>query len=198
MRSKITENNGFWPENILFKIQFVMPTFSRNVRTMGMCTPGGYLPTLKVETRDFQVWKIRAHGDRKTEYLLVKVASLDGVHSGCEHVATPMFRCIPGAAWKACVYEMTAMIEEIRRDESPNVGCLEDMRCPECGSFGDFKITTTATFLVNDKEGAELERPAEWSSLSRCECCACGFASTQGDFTVWRERGRQPRFPSSL
>ena len=67
---------------------------------------------------------------------------------------------------------------------NPNTNCLEGMACPECGSFGPFKISVTQAgiVLVYDDGTEDIDSDGiDWDDNSRCECL-CGHVATVGEF----------------
>ncbi len=63
-----------------------------------------------------------------------------------------------------------------------NTNCLDGLRCPECGSFGPFKITTRCVAVVYD-DGIDETHDHEWDSNSPILCDECDHAGDVGDFT---------------
>ena len=62
-----------------------------------------------------------------------------------------------------------------------NTNALAGMQCPECGSFGPFRIAGTATFEVTDLGVEDLFNPA-WDDASFCICIACNYDGVIMDF----------------
>ena len=62
-----------------------------------------------------------------------------------------------------------------------NTNNLEGMRCPRCGSYGPVKIQATCVVEVED-DGTGDSTEFEWEDTSYCECMACTFNATVGDF----------------
>lgn len=69
--------------------------------------------------------------------------------------------------------------------ENPNENCLEGMRCPECGSFGPFKILASKSGMVevSDDGTDDIQGNTEWDDDSTCECCECDHLSTVRKFS---------------
>lgn len=67
----------------------------------------------------------------------------------------------------------------------PNTNCLQDMRCPECGSYGPFWISVTilGTVLMSDA-GTIEERidSTDWEDNDSCRCADCGYDGVAKDF----------------
>lgn len=68
-----------------------------------------------------------------------------------------------------------------QEQENPNTNCLEGFQCPECGSFGPFRIDASVTVLVHD-DGTEQCGDTEWEDTSRCICHECDHVATVGEF----------------
>lgn len=66
--------------------------------------------------------------------------------------------------------------------EEANTNCLSGMRCPECGSLGDFRISVVTMAVVSD-DGVLETNDHEWDNNSYCECCECSHSGTVGTFT---------------
>lgn len=66
---------------------------------------------------------------------------------------------------------------------NPNTNCLEGMRCPNCGSYGPFRIAASIFVIVTD-DGTEDEGGGyEWEDTSACICGACDHPGTIALFT---------------
>ncbi len=66
--------------------------------------------------------------------------------------------------------------------KNPNTNCLEGTACPNCKSFGPFRIMVTTTVTVTD-EGITDHGSVEWDDESFCTCVACG---TQEDVSAFK------------
>lgn len=78
--------------------------------------------------------------------------------------------------------------EAVRESEkpgvNPNENCLQGFECPECGSYGPFRIgaTVSGETLVMDDGTEGVEGDVEWSDDSTCRCTDCGHSSTVRNF----------------
>ena len=69
--------------------------------------------------------------------------------------------------------------------QNPNENCLEGMKCPECESFGPFKIEATKVGMVtvyDDGTEDDHEGDMKWKDSSPCECTDCGHEATVAEF----------------
>jgi hypothetical protein len=75
------------------------------------------------------------------------------------------------------------MIDIRESSTSPNVNCLEDKRCPKCGSYGPFEVVASMRILLHDSgtENAE-DGTTEYDDRALTTCCACQYEGTFGDF----------------
>lgn len=80
----------------------------------------------------------------------------------------------------------------------PNTNCLENIRCPECGSDEAFWITATSEFLHFDAGPEVHDGDVIWDNDSIIRCRACNHAGLVSDFTAeppehqaYREAARQ-------
>jgi DNA-directed RNA polymerase subunit RPC12/RpoP len=68
-----------------------------------------------------------------------------------------------------------------------NENCLQGIRCPNCGSYGDFWIrgaTITADVLMSDDGTVETENEnTDWTPLTEMECVECGHSGPAKEFT---------------
>ena len=64
---------------------------------------------------------------------------------------------------------------------SPNINCLEGMRCPSCKSYGPFLFTVSATCLVSD-DGTDDFYDVEWDDHAWAGCKQCEYQGTVSDF----------------
>lgn len=66
-----------------------------------------------------------------------------------------------------------------------NTNCLEDKKCPKCGSEGPFQVSALVWILLYDNGADDVEDPAiEYDGASRAICDACGYRGQFGDFNV--------------
>ena len=65
----------------------------------------------------------------------------------------------------------------------PNTNLLKNMRCPNCGSEGPFRIRAEATLLVYD-DCYEDHGDLEWNNESYCVCVICSSFGTVQDLKV--------------
>jgi hypothetical protein len=70
--------------------------------------------------------------------------------------------------------------------KNPNSGLLEGFACPECGSFGPFKIEHSKLVMVYDHELGD-EEDLGFHDEGLCVCEACGFSSNVAHFTSGKE-----------
>lgn len=80
----------------------------------------------------------------------------------------------------ACLPDMTAPTE--------NDNCLDEIRCPRCGSERKFDIEATTIATVLD-DGVDETHDMEWGDNSSITCRNCSHAGTVADFTVSRPLG---------
>ena len=66
-------------------------------------------------------------------------------------------------------------------------GCCENLICPDCGHYGDFRIevTVTAFTRVNYDGTSGVDGDHEWDSDSKIECPECGHDGTVKDFRIY-------------
>lgn len=67
---------------------------------------------------------------------------------------------------------------------NPNENSLEGFECPECGSYGPFRISATVSgeTLVTDDGTEGVEGDVEWEDSSTCRCTDCGHSGAVRDF----------------
>lgn len=67
---------------------------------------------------------------------------------------------------------------------NPNVNCLQGMKCPDCGSFGPFKIlVSSVAFCTVTDDGLEfVGGDTDWDPKSDCSCMSCPKTGTVADF----------------
>lgn len=67
---------------------------------------------------------------------------------------------------------------------NPNENCLQGFECPQCGSYGPFRIhaTVNGETLVSDDGTEGVEGDVEWEDSSTCSCTDCGHSGTVRDF----------------
>lgn len=78
---------------------------------------------------------------------------------------------------------------------SENTNCLAGMKCPKCGSREPFGIEVTTTVTMSD-DGTEDHGNCEWDDSAYCECRACYFHATAGEFRT--DRPGAPVLPYSV
>jgi hypothetical protein len=64
-----------------------------------------------------------------------------------------------------------------------NTNCLENIKCPDCGNEGSFRIAGTAIFIVTD-DGTGDHGDVEWDDGSYAECAGCKRHGTLKDFKI--------------
>ncbi len=71
--------------------------------------------------------------------------------------------------------------------ENPNINHLEGMECPNCGSFGPFRIhvTHSGETLVSDDGTYLIQGDVEWDEASECSCTNCTFKGMVANFTAF-------------
>lgn len=69
---------------------------------------------------------------------------------------------------------------------NPNVNCLQGMKCPDCGSFGPFKIlVTSVAFCIVADDGFEfVGGDTDWDGNADCSCTQCPKSGTVAGFRV--------------
>jgi len=67
---------------------------------------------------------------------------------------------------------------------STNENVLQGMCCPQCGSYGPFKILATKTGWARayDDGTCDFNGDVEWEDSSPCECPGCGLSGTVTTF----------------
>lgn len=66
-------------------------------------------------------------------------------------------------------------------EENPNTNCLAGMQCPECKSYGPFRISATSLFVMYDN-GSDDYHDVEYDDGSYCDCPECDHAGIVHDF----------------
>ena len=77
-----------------------------------------------------------------------------------------------------------------KQDQAPtgqreNVGLLEGMKCPSCGSIGPFDIMASVTDWVrvsDEGTGGPPEGDIIWDKKSDCRCVGCGHLARVEQF----------------
>ena len=68
---------------------------------------------------------------------------------------------------------------------NPNENNLVSFQCPECRSYGPFRIEITTTVLMDDEYGTIDEGSHRaWDEDSDCRCDKCDFDGTVKDFKI--------------
>jgi len=67
------------------------------------------------------------------------------------------------------------------KNPNPNENCLTGMKCPECDSYGPFRISSNCWAEVHD-DGIEETYDHEWHDDSSCVCAGCHHAGRVKDF----------------
>lgn len=62
-------------------------------------------------------------------------------------------------------------------------GCIEGMRCPQCGNYEEFQIRASCSVMVG-KDGTYDEQDMEWNKDSICFCPRCDYNGTVLEFTA--------------
>lgn len=75
------------------------------------------------------------------------------------------------------------MTEAGEATTNPNANCLEDKRCPTCGSYGPFEIIVTMKVLLYDNgtDNAD-DGTTEYGNDTPTTCCSCQHEGKLGDF----------------
>ena len=71
---------------------------------------------------------------------------------------------------------------------NPNDNCLDEMRCPMCGSYGPFYIGITTVVLVEDYGITDEPNDKVWDGSSSCACSECQYPATVADFVEGAEQ----------
>lgn len=79
--------------------------------------------------------------------------------------------------------------------KTENANCLDAMKCPKCGSLEPFGIEVTMTVTMCD-DGTDDYGNSDWDDSAYCECRACHFHATAGDFRT--DRPAKPLLPYSV
>jgi hypothetical protein len=77
------------------------------------------------------------------------------------------------------------LMEETHKDkENPNENCLAGFECPECGSYGPFRIQATVSgeTTVSDDGTDGIDGDVTWEDTSACRCLDCGHGGTVRNF----------------
>ncbi len=71
---------------------------------------------------------------------------------------------------------------------SEPTNCLAGWKCPECGSYDEFKIAARISAVVRVSDdgivGEVREQITEWDEDSWACCCQCDHEATVEDFTT--------------
>lgn len=70
-----------------------------------------------------------------------------------------------------------------------NNNCLSGLRCPNCGSYGPYRIAITTLATVTD-DGTDEYEGAEWEDDSYCGCISCLHDAKIKDFADVDNAGR--------
>lgn len=66
---------------------------------------------------------------------------------------------------------------------NPNENCLAGKRCPNCGSYGPFKIVAlTKCVLFDSGTNDSNDGSVEFDEGSSANCCRCNYARKWGEF----------------
>ena len=71
-----------------------------------------------------------------------------------------------------------------------NHNCLKGMRCPECRSYGPFRIAATAEFEVHDS-GTDSYSSVEWEESGTCICMDCRCTGKVLDFRIENQKANR-------
>ena len=63
-------------------------------------------------------------------------------------------------------------------------GCIEGMRCPDCGNHHAFKIVGSQLYRVSADGTDDAGGDIEWDGESYAECPECGKQSTVDGFQI--------------
>lgn len=63
-----------------------------------------------------------------------------------------------------------------------NTNVLEDFKCPQCGSYGNFQIEVSTVIEFSDDGAEDDGADKEWQEDSYCACCECHYAAAVKDF----------------
>lgn len=82
--------------------------------------------------------------------------------------------------------------EELPARSKGNVGDLDGMMCPECGSLEPFRIDQRSVMMVND-DGMKnyFTVQPEWDLDSYCRCDKCEFSGVARDFLAKENKNGQ-------
>lgn len=75
-------------------------------------------------------------------------------------------------------------IEEGAHEDSPNTNCLDGWQCPECKSWGPFRVEATVSVILHD-DGTEDDPDngdTNYDSDNFAACIECDYEATVGDF----------------
>lgn len=76
--------------------------------------------------------------------------------------------------------------------ENPNNNCLQGVKCPKCGSFGDFKTVVSSTMRVSDDGTEELGGDTEFETDAWTQCCECQHQGVWWDFQEENHGKKRP------
>ena len=65
--------------------------------------------------------------------------------------------------------------------KNPNKNCLAGKKCPKCSSFGPFKVSGNAFFILYD-DGTDGFEDVYFSEKSYTICLECRYFGKWGDF----------------
>jgi hypothetical protein len=60
-------------------------------------------------------------------------------------------------------------------------GCIEGMRCPQCGNHEEFMVSMTCMAMVGE-DGTYDEQDMEWDGDSLCICPRCDHNGRVSEF----------------
>jgi len=73
--------------------------------------------------------------------------------------------------------------------KNPNTNCLENRRCPECGSYGPFEVWAWQLVRVHDDGTDECKMGGpDWEEVSLTTCCECDKDGEWQDFEDYRSQ----------
>jgi len=75
-----------------------------------------------------------------------------------------------------------------------NTNFLSGMRCPECGSYGPYKIVCSTLLTVND-DGTECDTgDINFEASAYCRCCECENEREVNDFSLLTQENCRKKY----
>ena len=71
-----------------------------------------------------------------------------------------------------------------KKTKNPNTNCLEGWQCPDCKSYGDFRVYVSQLVILSD-DGTDYAdgSDTDYDNSSFAQCIQCGKQATVGYFS---------------